>query len=144
MLKWVGDGASALLNLPVDRAVKLANSLMALVEQSNTKFIDLARGLGWSEYSTDANSQTAAYMEKAKKGVLEAASPVKRFAMELEDEIKTTDKKAQVYYLRVTMGLTKSQIKKLRLEEDRCRAIVKYKTDKRLKKEAAKTAENKN
>ena len=106
---------SSLTNIPVDEAVVKINALRAIYSDSSEAWQKVALALGWSTWDVglpyygveDKVVQTPEMLERIK----------------IDDMKKTTTTKEQKVML-LELGLTKKEIKDLRIEENRVKKII--------------------
>ena len=120
---------SGLTNIPLDRAISKMNNIRGIMSEQSEKWQKVALALGWSTWDVGL-------------GYYGGFDPVKPLTSEQQYDLdvsnmkKETTSKQQKQML-LDLGLTRSEIKKLRYEEDRVKKIIalqKKKEDARSKK----------
>jgi hypothetical protein len=145
--KMAGDVISATTNVPLDRFLKLANQLNTWTDSRNSDWTNTAIMFGWSPYAVNANDAKELYQERIKNDRWEAASEPAKFLIKFQEFKDEMNMEEQKIMLKNALGLTKSQINKLKNEDGRCKKLAKWwmnRDNKDQKKEAAKKAGNKN
>ena len=106
---------AALSNIPIDEAVIKLNALRTIYSDSSEKWQKVAVALGWSTW--DVGLPYYGVDDK----VIE--TPEMKVRAEIDDMKNQTNTKEQTIML-LDLGLTKKQIKDLRLEENRVKKII--------------------
>ena len=146
-LKMAGDVISATTNAPLDRFIKILNQLYTWTDDRNSNWTNTAIMFGWSPYAVNANDAKELYQERIKNDRWEKASEPGKFLIKFQEFKDEMNMEEQKIMLKNALGLTKSQINKLKNEDGRCKKLAKWWMNTNYvdqKKEAAKTAENKN
>ena len=106
---------AALTNIPVDEAVIKINALRTIFSDSSEKWQKVAVALGWSTW--DVGLPYYGVDDKV------VQTPEMKIRAEIDDMKTQTNTKEQTETL-LELGLTKKQIKALRLEENRVKKII--------------------
>jgi hypothetical protein len=113
---------AALSNIPVDEAVIKINALRTIYSDSSEKWQKVAVALGWSTW--DVGLPYYGVDDK----VIE--TPEMKVRAEIDDMKSQTTTKEQTIML-LDLGLTKKQIKTLRIEENRVKKIIELQNKKK-------------
>jgi len=106
---------AALTNIPVDEAVIKINALRTIFSNSSENWQKVAVALGWSTW--DVGLPYYGVDDKV------VQTPEMKVRAEIDDMKNQTNTKEQTIML-LDLGLTKKQIKALRLEENRVKKII--------------------
>lgn len=110
---------SAITNVPLDRAVKKITNIKDASDESVEYYKRVALALGWSAWELG--------IKKDSKGKIKKVQPLTDM-----DKLYKLNKKEQIDSL-LSLGLSKKQIKALKKEEDRVKAILDPKSVKEIK-----------
>ena len=152
----LGSTAEALLNIPLERTIAEIDALVEMTDQRNSSLERIALALGWRTWDIGVPNEEEDQIkidvkeqkkqerkdklrrEREEKKRLEEE---KRFEgksdeeielMKTQDEIRDLTKAEQVNELS-TLGLSKKDIRALRLEEDRINKIIELREKKKAK-----------
>ena len=106
---------SALTNVPLDRAVKKVNNIAGAMNENNANWQRIALMMGWDKWSLGIKNK-----------------PKKKEPITDMDKLYDLNKKQQIDSL-TSLGISRKQIKALKLEEDRVNAILNPKSIKQIK-----------
>ena len=147
----LGSTAEALLNIPLERTIAEIDALVEMTDQRNSSLERIALALGWRTWDIGVPNEEEDQIkvevkerkkqerkdklrrEKEEKKRLEEE---KRFegltnkeinALKRKDQIEALTKQQQVDSL-LKLGVTKKEIRSLRLEEDRINKIIELNT----------------
>lgn len=110
---------SAITNVPLDRAIKKITNIKDAGNENIEYYKRVALALGWSAWELG--------IKKDSKGKVKKVEPKTDM-----DKLYDLNKKQQIDSL-LSLGLSKKQIKALKLEEDRVKAILDPKSIKKIK-----------
>ena len=110
---------SAITNVPLDRAIKKITNIKDAGDENIEYYKRVALALGWSAWELG--------IKKDSKGKVKKVEPKTDM-----DKLYDLNKKQQIDSL-LSLGLSKKQIKALKLEEDRVKAILDPKSVKTIK-----------
>ena len=113
---------SALTNIPVDEAVLKINALRTIFSNSSENWQKVAVALGWSTW--DVGLPYYGVDDKV------VQTPEMKVRAEIDDMKDQTTTKEQTIML-LDLGLTKKQIKTLRIEENRVKKIIELQNKKK-------------
>ena len=112
----VAQVISGLTNAPLDVAVRKMNNIRGIMSERSEKWQKVALSLGWTTWDVDL-------------GYYGGFDPVKPLTPEQQYDLDVSNMKkettsAQQKQMLIDLGLTRSEIKKLRYEEDRVKKII--------------------
>ena len=147
----LGSGAEALLNIPLERTIAEIDALIEMTDQRNSSLERIALALGWRTWDVGVRNEEHDQIKvevkerrkrekeeerKRKREEEKRLAEEKRFegltnkeinALKRKDEIEALTKQQQVDSL-LKLGVSKKEIRSLRLEEDRINKIIELNT----------------
>jgi len=130
----LGSTAEALLNIPLERTIAEIDALVEMTDQRNSSLERIALALGWRTWDigvpNEEEDQIKVEVKERKKQEekrFEGLTNKEINALKRKDQIEALTKQQQVDSL-LKLGVTKKEIRSLRLEEDRINKIIELNT----------------